>query len=228
MGETPLDPQQAHHARHVLRLPHGAAVEVFDDGGRVGAGVLLLDGTSPRVRVDAIEQAPAHPRVRLTVAAAAPKGDRADWMVEKLSELGVDQWIPLAAARSVVLPQGKGKRDRWTRIATEAAKQSRRVGVMQIGELTPLPKLLSAPPPGEAWCLSTDDSARPASELLAAEPAAPTITTYVGPEGGWTTDELTRFAAARVTSVSLTSTILRVETAAVVIASLVAVRWRGR
>ena len=47
-----------------------------------------------------------------------PKANRADWMVEKLSELGVDQFIPLAAARSVVLPEGKNKLERWQRLST--------------------------------------------------------------------------------------------------------------
>jgi len=132
VGETRLDEAQAHHARDVLRLTQGAEVEVFDDEGRAACGTLLIAPGAVAVRVEHLDEASAGSSVRLTVASAVPKGERADWMVEKLSELGVAAFVPLATARSVVLPEGRNKRQRWARIATEAAKQSRRAGVMQI------------------------------------------------------------------------------------------------
>lgn len=222
-GDLPLDNAQAHHARDVLRLAHGMEVEVFDDAGTIACGLLLWDDPSPRVRVTSVEPPPAaDATVRLTVAAAVPKGDRADWMVEKLSELGVEALIPLAAARSVVLPEGKGKRDRWARIATEAAKQSRRRGVMRIEDLTPLDRCLrAAASTGPAWCLSTAAGVRPVTAALAELPPVAALIAFVGPEGGWTDVELTRFAAAGVVSVALTPTVLRVETAAVAVAAIV-------
>src|SRR5687767_15989799 len=101
----------------------------------------MLAGRTASVRVGSVDE--AGPRgLDWTIAAAVPKGDRADWMVEKLSELGVEEFIPLASARSVVLPEGRNKRERWVRIATEAAKQSRRGGVMRVGELTPVAEAL--------------------------------------------------------------------------------------
>ena len=148
-GELLLDASQAHHARAVLRLGDGATVEVFDDAGNVASGTLAFDGARGAiVRVERIDlsaaEAAAAEGLRWSVAAAVPKGERADWMVEKLSELGCAAFIPLAAARSVVLPEGRSnKRDRWARIAAESAKQSRRRGVMRIAELTPLTELLA-------------------------------------------------------------------------------------
>ena len=178
------------------------------------------------VRVDAAmsRTAPAT-RSTWTVAAAVPKGERADWMVEKLSELGTAAFVPLAAARSVVLPEGKNKRERWSRIATEAAKQSRRAGVMRIGELTsvgPVLEDLAETSNAAGWYFSTAGDAKPAGEAADALPAGTrSIVAFVGPEGGWTDDELSRFAAAGLTPVRLTPTVLRVETAAVAAAAVI-------
>lgn len=223
-GELRVDPVQARHVRDVLRLEAGAAVEVFDDAGSIAPGELVFDGQELRVRVDAeTTVAPARAGVEWTIAAAVPKGERADWMVEKLSELGTAEFVPLAAARSVVLPEGRNKRDRWARIATESAKQSRRVGVMRIGELTRVDDAIAvASAPGRVgWYFSTAAGARPVGDAATALPPAGPITAFIGPEGGWTDEELSRFAAAGFTPVRLTGTILRVETAAIAAAALI-------
>jgi 16S rRNA (uracil1498-N3)-methyltransferase len=236
-GVVELDPVQAHHARHVLRLADGDAVEVFDDAGRVGAGVVVMpagaDGLA--VRVDAVAEPPAA-QPAWAVAAAVPKGERADWMVEKLSELGCDRFVPLLADRSVVQPKGTGKRDRWVRIATESAKQSRRAGVMRVAEPATLAAAMADADGATAagrrpsgWFLDTGPAAVPIREALAAAAAAAAsagrLTLFVGPEGGWTPGEVDRMRAAGLTPVSLTRTILRVETAAVAAAACVACLW---
>jgi 16S rRNA (uracil1498-N3)-methyltransferase len=223
-GELKLDAAQAHHARDVLRLTEGTEVEVFDDAGRVARGVLLLDGAGAAVRVQRVEDAPAAgPAVRLTVAAAVPKGDRADWMVEKLSELGVAAFVPLAAARSVVLPEGRNKRERWVRIATEAAKQSRRAGVMRVGELTPVAEALRVQSGVACWFLATEPETAPVPIAIAMHslPVGAGVVAFVGPEGGWTDEELRQFAGGGARAVRLTNTVLRVETAAVAVAAVV-------
>jgi 16S rRNA (uracil1498-N3)-methyltransferase len=140
-------------------------------------------------------------------------------MIEKLSELGVSRFIPLATARSVVLPTGQNKRDRWVRIATESAKQSRRTGVMQIDELTPLSKVVDLRAEGQmVFYLSTAASATSISSFS----LHPSALLLIGPEGGWTPDEIALFESHHLTGVKLTATILRVETAAVAAAAVVA------
>jgi 16S rRNA (uracil1498-N3)-methyltransferase len=228
-GNNPLDEAEAHHARTVLRLTEGTPVELFDDQGAAAAGVLQFrERGSALVRVDG-EVRQGSPPAALTVVSAVPKGDRADWMVEKLSELGVAEFIPLAAERSVVLPEGKGKHDRWVRIATEAAKQSQRVGVMRIGSLTKLPALLALPGRGPSWCLSTEGRESLCAGSLAPglDPQAP-LTVFVGPEGGWTDGELDRLVAAGALLVRLAGTVLRVETAAVAAAAVVTAALAAR
>jgi 16S rRNA (uracil1498-N3)-methyltransferase len=214
-GRLSLPATEAHHVRDVLRLTVGDALELFDAAGRTAAGRVVAVSTGG-VDVDVSAVAVVdRPAVALTVAAAVPKGDRADWMVEKLSELGVARFVPLAAARSVVLPGGRNKTDRWERIAVESAKQCRRLGVMVVDAVTPLPDVLRG---GTGWVLSTEGDSTPVR--LLATPAV--LTVLVGPEGGWTADELAACAAAGWTAAGLGGTVLRVETAAVAVAAVVA------
>ncbi len=137
-GDVALTRDQAHHLWKVLRLVEGETVELFDDAGQTATGTVHHEGSADAsVRVGPVT-APASRALLLTIAAAIPKGERADWMIEKLSELGVDTFIPLAAARSVVVPEGRNKHERWARIARESAEQSRRIGTMRIEEIVPV------------------------------------------------------------------------------------------
>jgi len=217
-GNVALTPEQAHHLRKVLRLADGELVEIFDDQGQVGTGVLRFHGSvDASVDVETVTT-PAPKAFSLTIAAAIPKGERADWMIEKLSELGVDAFVPLAAARSVVLPEGRNKHERWGRIATESAKQSRRMGTMRIEKLTPV-DLAIKQVHGAGWVCSTRGDAIPFDQAVQNRPLE--VTLFIGPEGGWLDEELAAFADAGICSVRLTQTVLRVETAAIAAAAMI-------
>jgi 16S rRNA (uracil1498-N3)-methyltransferase len=209
-GAIALDERASKHARDVLRLSEGAEVEVFDDVGNVA--VAVIHALRPQVIVHVRSLAPSPQRLpELTIASAIPKGERADWMIEKLSELGVSRFIPLATGRSVVLPEGRNKRQRWLRIATESAKQSRRIGVMKIDELTPLSQAVT-------------QASRPCFHLaphaqIPISSVSPAML-LIGPEGGWTDEEVQHFEQADVRPLKLTDTILRIETAAIAAAAV--------
>ena len=218
VGDVLLDPIQARHARDVLRLEDGAAVEVFDDAGATASGTLHLRGAKDvYVRIEQIDAPPPRSAPRLTIASAIPKGERADWMIEKLSELGVAEFIPLATERSVVKPEGKNKYERWARIATESAKQSRRAGVMRIEELKPVREAVRNA--GRAFYLSTSPDAAPLSIMLPEHRSE--LTLLIGPEGGWSAAETHWFDSCSIRGMKLTPTILRVETAAIAAAAIV-------
>ena len=226
-GSVELDGEEAHHARDVLRLKVGDAVELFDDAGHIACAA--IERCDDRAVIARVEQIVAKQTSSgIVIACAVPKGDRADWMIEKLSELGVDRFVPLATARSVVHPAGRNKRDRWLRIATEAAKQSRRAGVMSIDELTALDKVVAINP--SALLLDIDPQAPSLHDHLQSQTSnhqKTQLTLLIGPEGGWTDEEVARMRAAGLTGVRLTATILRVETAAVA-AAAIAATWRAR
>lgn len=221
-GRVELPPDQAHHLRDVLRLKEGTEVELFDDAGAVARGVLVeMDGRRVMVEVDPPQMTPRQSRL-WTIAAAVPRANRADWMIEKLGELGTSAYVPLAAARSVVVPEGKNKIQRWRHLATEAAKQSRRRGVMSIETLNTPQQVLQRYKEQNIWFLSTDPAALPIVRAIEQIDAGRELMLLIGPEGGWTTEEIALFTEHGLTGVMLTETILRVETAAVAAAAILA------
>ncbi|HLY09621.1 MAG TPA: RsmE family RNA methyltransferase [Planctomycetota bacterium] len=191
-----LSPEESRHAVRALRLSAGDRVTVFDPQETWSGEI---ESTAGFVTVRLLEKlgAPAIPRV--TVAAAVPKGARLDWMIEKLAELGVAEFVPVRFARSVTEP-GEGKRRRLEKIAVAAAKQSG-APVMTISPECRVDQL-------------------PADALLASPGAAKPVPSgggcvIVGPEGGLTVAEEARF----LRRISLGPTTLRTETAAVVAAA---------
>ena len=203
---VPVGGGDLNHLRRVLRLADGAAVELFDDAGLTAAAVL----SGNTATVTAVEAAAVG---GLVVAAAVPKGQRADWMVEKLCALGAAAWVRLACERSAVRP-GAGKFDRYRRVAVEAAKQSRRAGVLRVEPMVGAIEFLTAATAPPA-VLTTQGDARSAVEVL-----AKVRTVLVGPEGGWGETELKAFADGGCGPVTLGPTVLRVETAAVAAAAV--------
>ncbi len=225
LGRTDLSDAQARYLRDVLRLTMGQEIEVFGQGGAVGHGSISAVGRAGvTIEITRIEP-PRAVAARLSVAAAIPKAARADWMVEKLAELGVADFFPLATARGAVLPKGDKKFERWRRLAAEASRQSGRDTVMRIHSLATPAELMAEKTNEARWHLSVDAAARPILELLAAPPAS--LVLFVGPEGGWTPEESELFASAGIAGVRLTDTILRIETAAVAGAAIVATAQSG-
>jgi 16S rRNA (uracil1498-N3)-methyltransferase len=154
---------------------------------------------------------------KLMIVSAIPKGPRADWMIEKLSELGTDAFVPLVTERSVVVPKGESRINRWNRLAKEAARQSRRVGVMRIEQTVSFESRLKTGSP-EGWVrlylLPRTDV--PSLRDAIGKP----LELWIGPEGGWTDAELAAFRRADVGPARLTASILRTETAAVAAAAV--------
>lgn len=217
-----LGGEQAHHIQNVLRMPEGAVVELFDDAGRTARGTILRSTSGQvTVNVESISQ-PDFVDGTWSIASALPKASRADWMVEKLSELGASEFIPLITDRSVVHPKGENKMDRWRKIAEEAARQSHRSGVMRIAPLMPVEEAISNSKDG--CYLSTRDDAISVTEIGLGR----TAMFFIGPEGGWSPGEIEVFQRHNLTGVSMGRTILRVETAAIAAAVVASVMLGSR
>jgi 16S rRNA (uracil1498-N3)-methyltransferase len=166
----------------------------------------------------------------VTLALAIFKFDRMEWAIEKCTEIGVAQIIPVVARRTDAhLAVAAGKRhERWLRIARQAAEQSRRTSPPEIMVPIKLKELGSA----GASPASTVECGTPAAHIVLAEsetnislrdvlpPSASEAVLAVGPEGGWTDDELRWFRESGWTAASLGETILRAETAAIVATAL--------
>jgi len=223
--ETPMcSPEDAHHLLDVLRLRAGAVVAATDGAGRFRLCRLSSLGGERRGRPGAtgLDLQPAGdlvsepaPREGVTVAFALLKGDRTEWIVQKLTEVGVDHIVPLLTARTVVRldPLAAERRSlRLRRVAREAACQSRRTYLPEVVEPVTLARFLAAVSAGSD---TVGEATGPCPVI--AEPGGPpldpsTRCVLVGPEGGWAPDEL-RLVPCRL---GLGPTVLRAETAALV------------
>jgi 16S rRNA (uracil1498-N3)-methyltransferase len=211
-GPARLEGPEAHHLAVVRRVRPGDAVCLFNgDGREYPAEVLEIGKRAVTVEVRGVEAPARELRFRLEIAAPLPKGDRASFLIEKLTELGVTAFTPLQTARSVVHPR-EAKLENLARHIIEASKQCGRNVLMELRPLTALPDFLRG---GDL----------PARKLLAhpggpaMAPAAADTATAVGPEGGFTDAEVQEALAAGWAVVALGPRILRVETAALVLAA---------
>ena len=212
MGDSSiaLDEHTERHLLRVLRLRDGEDISVTDGAGRWRPTTLRHVGDGMLLEPDG----PVREYARLaatTIAAAVPKGDRLEQLVQKTTELGVDRLVLLHCKRSVVRWKDDRidrQRARLQRIADEALRQSRRVWRMTvdgpIDAMSMLPTCSVAEPGGRAI-------------------AAGDVSIAVGPEGGWSEDEL----RAAADTVDLGATVLRTETAAMAAATLMAAARRG-
>jgi 16S rRNA (uracil1498-N3)-methyltransferase len=236
-----LHGDQAQHLSRVLRAQPGMEFDVVAGGHAWLARIASIDRDSVHFTLlHELETASALP---VTLLLSVFKFDRMEWAIEKAVELGCGRIVPVLAERTEKhLAQAALKRaDRWRRLALEAAKQSRRSDLPEIGEPTRLASIVATDQPiaGQAKpeaagiaassrplriLLSEMEEDQPLLRILQQNPIDAEmggITLAVGPEGGWTAGETELFISAGWHSASLGPRILRVETA--VIAALAVV-----
>jgi 16S rRNA (uracil1498-N3)-methyltransferase len=218
-----LHGEQANHLIRVLRAEIGTEYEVVS-GERVWhARIASIDADS--VEFNLLEEVHAAAALPVTLLLSVFKFDRMEWAIEKCVELGVHAIQPVITRRTEKhLAQSAGKRaERWRRIALEAAKQSRASAVPAIQDPLPLKMALNETARSETSALrllldETEHGTMLAHAFEAnaeTNPVRHSIHVAVGPEGGWTAEELALFRSAGWQSVGLGPRILRAETAAI-------------
>jgi 16S rRNA (uracil1498-N3)-methyltransferase len=217
-GAVELTGPEAHHLATVCRLRPGAAVCLFNgDGRQYPARVQHVAKRAVQLDVLGVEEPPRELPVALEVAAALPKGDRGPFLVEKLTELGVTAFVPLASERSVVQPR-EGKMDRLHRHVIEASKQCGRNVLMRIDDLADWASYGRGGKSGEICVLAHPGGAEQLDDVLAM-PQAAAVRVAVGPEGGFTDAEVALAREAGWHLVDLGPRTLRIETAALALAA---------
>ena len=210
-----LSGEEARHLIAVMRAQIGDEVTLFDGhGSEFPAQVAAIQKHAVILNLGPPRETSREISFELTLAVALPKGDRQKWLVEKATELGVTRLLPLTTARGVAQPV-EGALDRLRRTVIEASKQCGRNRLLEIA------------PPKSAAELFTDHSssalrllADPQGTSLINVPRAErNLLIAIGPEGGFTPEELASATAANWQSVSLGPRILRIETAAVALAA---------
>lgn len=219
----------AHRIARVLRLPRAALVDVFDGSGRLWPAT--LDDVRPaavRLTLGTPSWRAAPPTTELLAALIRPS--RFEWLVEKATELGATAIRPMICARSAVRPAeiGAARLDRWRRIAIEAAEQCGRATVPEIAQPAQFSQVLAGAA-GRLFLAAEPDHGPAVSLGIAAHDIEQTaVSVLVGPEGGFTAEEVAAAIAAGATPVSLGPSVLRAETAALAALSVIADARAGR
>jgi 16S rRNA (uracil1498-N3)-methyltransferase len=217
-----LTGEHANHLVRVLRASVGQEFDVSANGVVRRARVVSVEGS--RVEFELGDEVPLAPAPKLTLLLAVFKFDRMEWAIEKCTELGVARIVPAIARRTDAhLAAAVAKRvERWRRIALQAAEQSRRTTPPEIAAPVKLSDAVTLT--GSLRIVLSESEqqlqVRDAIESQSAEREEDTILA-VGPEGGWTTDELQGFEQAGWISASLGTTILRAETAAIAATAII-------
>jgi 16S rRNA (uracil1498-N3)-methyltransferase len=207
------------HASHLSRVLRAQIGEEFDiacgDAVRRGRVVSISDD---RVEFALGENVDAKTAANLTLVLAIFKFDRMEWAIEKCTEIGVTRIIPVIARRTDahLAAAAAKRRERWERIVRQAAEQSRRVAPPEVSVPIKLKELSSTS--GPLIVLAESDTGKMLRDVL--PPSASGAVLAVGPEGGWTDEELEWFRQSGWTAASLGNTVLRAETAAIVATAL--------
>ncbi len=204
----------------VMRLRTGDSLEVFAPGKHWECCVteILSDG----IKLEPVQELPCPPPppLRICLGHALTRGEKFDWLIQKATELGVAEIIPLITHRTVVKPaQTHPRLQRWNEIAEQAAGQSENAYPPAIYPPETLHSFLQRKHEGLRLVLLERTGGQPLKEPLGTL-SANSITVVVGPEGGWTPSESRAFSDARFQSVSLGQRILKAETAGLAILAI--------
>ena len=225
-GERLVTGKKAHHLTRVLRLGVGEPVVLFDGGGReFPAEILEVGRRLIRFKVSAGKRVERESPLSLMLALGLPRPAIMDLIVQKVTELGVNEIVPLRTERAQRWLTGEkdlNRIKRWDKIAQEAARQSGRNKVPRIWPLTDFPQLLQQTEDTavKLFCWE-EEKKKNLRQALAAKGKAHQACILIGPEGGFSEKEAEEAASAGFQSISLGRRILRSETAAIVVIGLI-------
>jgi len=222
-----LSGSEAHHLKNVLRLKPEDCIKLIDGtGSEYEAVIKSLAAEKVEIEIRRKLQPPLNTGVRILVAQAFLKEKKMDDLVRKLSELGIAGWIPFFAQRSVPKPDQKrlaGRLRRWQRIAAEAVKQCRRSDVLRIHAPLSFKAMLEFSQGWDLKMIFWENETAPliADAELKAEGALKKVMLMLGPEGGFTEQEIAAARQAGFAIAGLGPRILRAETATLAACTLI-------
>lgn len=224
-----LDSEESHHISKVLRLKKGEKVELCEGKGLVYLAEIVMTGKSVQLRI--VEelgkgQHEQHSRAGLFVGQGAIKIKKMELVIQKCTELGVDGFYPYVGKRSQgnVVQQYRGKGERWRRIVAEACKQSLRSSSLEVHEIISFDEMISLMDKEEGvlklllWEKERQTTFTSFSRQLGQNS---TVILLLGPEGGFTHEEVAEARARGWQTVGLGERILRAETAAIAAVAIV-------
>lgn len=221
-----LSEDESRHARGAKRLREGDAICLFDGAGAVApARIVSIERRGSAIAAEVLSVYTHQPHLpAISVASAVPKGDRLATLLSMAAQLGVVGLVPLQCTRSVA-EGGNLLGPRGQRIIIEACKQARCAHAMMLAEPQPCAQAANDAAQRGDVVLLADPSGAPLRSALEG-PSPESVTLMIGPEGGFTDDELDVARRAGAMFVSLGPTILRIETACITLTAAVRL-WCG-
>jgi len=219
------DSHEIHHIKDVLRLKKGSSIQIFNGKSQQADAVIeQINEIAIHVSIKGVKQG-QEGSAKIILACAPPKKGKFEFIIEKCTELGVDEIIPLKTKRTeVIFSEDKmsAKISRFKAVAVNAAKQSKRTKVPHIHPMTSLSQVLQALDPGAVHLFpSLHNHSKHISDVLLKVGKNSPVTIFIGPEGDFSPDEVELAIKHGCVPVTLGDTVLKVETAAIATVALV-------
>ena len=211
--------EEARHAVAVRRIRVGEEISVSNGQGLIAScDVTSIANKPPSVELSIRQVNVIPPPRTIHLAAAMPKGDRQRVLLDMVTQVGISEFTPLMCERSVSKENEKAQ-ERWQRICLEAMKQSRRAWLPRVNPSVALTGFLDSLPQGQVLCCASAEG-QGVLGMTSIKPEV-AIAMVIGPEGGFTENEIEYLRKAGALEFNLGDGILRTETAAVVAAALI-------
>jgi 16S rRNA (uracil1498-N3)-methyltransferase len=219
-----LDGETAHQIRTVLRLRPGDEIVVLDNSG-LEWQVRLTEVSKNKVQGQITAQKPVQgePAVQLILHQGTLKGQKFEWILQKGTELGVSGFVPVVCQRSVVRdPEALGKKEkRWQQIIREAAEQSGRGKLPHLEQARSFTEAIQHAQSKGVILMPWEEASGVTLKQALVEAQGDSIALFIGPEGGFTSDEAVLAEQAGATLITLGPRILRAETAGLAVCAAI-------
>lgn len=220
-NEIHFNNEQAHHIRDVLRMKENSIVRVVNEKHQAAFASIFYDGKNIKATIDEIDANNNEMRCRLTLCCGLIKKEKWDLVLQKCTELGVDKIVPFESSRTVVKSKEEKstkKLERWQKIMLEAAEQSKRNSIPMICEPVGFKEIVNYT--SDCNCVAYED-AKISGKKLKDLVNQTSMTIVIGPEGGFSSDEIEYLVQRNFECISLGKRTLRAETAAMYVCSAI-------
>jgi 16S rRNA (uracil1498-N3)-methyltransferase len=229
MGMVRVEGSEVRHIRRVLRLRPGDAITLFDGKGTEYRGTIHeFDRSSVIIRIQDTSPAERESPLEITLAQSLLKGEKMDYLIQKATELGVKRIVPFFSSRSIPLldRSKRQKRNlRWEKVAAQASKQCGRGVFPDIAPLRDYADIFQTIGPGSLRLILWETEGTRLKEVLNRSKGTNRVFFIVGPEGGFSSDEVEQAKTREVIPIHFGKRILRAETASLYLASVLQYEW---
>lgn len=228
-GLLKVDGSEVKHIRKVLRLKTGDRITIFDGLTKEYEGTIVeSESSSVSIRIQNAFSPERDSPLEITLAQSLLKGEKMDYLIQKATELGVKGIVPFFSSRSISLPENSKKlerHDRWEKIAVAASKQCGRGVLPEIRSLQNYSDMLRSVPQDSLRLILWEKERVGLKEVLKGAMEKKKIFFLVGPEGGFSQEEVDQSKEKGFIPISLGKRILRAETASLCLISILQYEW---